>query len=391
MLDRRTLLNTSVAAIASTLPALKAEAKGLDFDLEPRGTTGVFERLPRLDLESELGFYTSYRTWIRQDVFRSAARRANAIFREMGINPRENDLPIREVVKILESDPLMGYTVHARETTQQIMWAAIQDAYHADGEMYLEELERAERKGPGSLQLRADLHIPKFASYEIHLQPGGYVGDPFAGYIYYHGLNVEFGNGNYRDELQTGRADAVPLPPDGKVKRVLEQGCSAGQLTLALKKKFPDAEVWGNDIGAPMLRFAHMRSVDLGIETHYMHELCEESNFPDNHFDIITNFLLYHEIPEQVGRDIIHESFRTLRPGGIWYPMDIYTSNPPPQSAYGKFSSWFDHRWNSEVWWLDYRKLAPDFENEMKRAGFEVVHHPTGQGSRTNIMGIKPA
>ena len=236
MLNRRTLINTSAAAIASTLPVLKSEAKGLDLDLEPRGTMGIFERLPRLDLESELAFYTSYRTWVRQDVFRAAARRANTIFRDLGINPRMNDLPIREVVKILEGDPLMGYTVHARETTQQIMWASIQDAYHANGEMYLEELERAEGKGPGSLALRPGLHVPKFARYEIHLQPGGYVGDPFAGYIYYHGLNVEFANGNYRDELQTGRADAVPVPPDGQVKRVLEQGCSAGQLTMALKR-----------------------------------------------------------------------------------------------------------------------------------------------------------
>ncbi len=251
MLNRRTLLNTSVAALASALPALKAEAKGLDFDMDPRGTTGIFERLPSLDLESELGFYTSYRTWARRDVFRAATRRANTIFRELGIDPRNNDLPIREVVKILETDPLMGYTVHTRETTQQIMWAAIQDAYHADGDMYLEELERAEKKGPGTLELRSDLHIPKFASYEIHLQPGGYVGDPFAGYIYYHGLNVEFGGGNYRDELQSGRADSVPPPPDGKVRRVLDQGCSAGQLVLALKRKFPDAEVWGNDIGIP--------------------------------------------------------------------------------------------------------------------------------------------
>ncbi len=391
MLNRRTLLNTSVAAIASSIPALKVTAKELDFDMEPRGTWGFFERLPDLRLESELDFYTSYRTWVRHDVFRQAARRANVLFREQGIDPMNNDIPIRDVVKLLESDPVLGYTVHARETTQQIMWAAIQDAYHAEGDKYLEELERAEKKGPGTIELRPDLHIPDFARYEIHLQPGGYVGDPFAGYIYYHGLNVEFANGNYRDELQVNRAEEVPLPPDGRVKRVLDQGCSSGQLVLALKRKFPDAEVWGNDIGAPMLRFAHMRSVDLGMETHYAHELSEESHFPDNHFDIITNFLLYHEVPEKSGRAIIHESFRTLRPGGIWYPMDIYTSVLPSQSAYRKFADWYNHRWNAEVWWLEYREMAPDFENEMRRAGFEVVRQPIGGGRRTNVMGVKPA
>ena len=391
MLNRRTLLSTSVAALASVMPAIRAGAKGLDLDIEPRGTWGEFERLPSVDLESELAYYTSYRTWVRNDVFRTAARRASVIFRKKGINPRDNDVPIREVVKMLEADPQLAYVVHARETTQQIMWAAIQDAYHAEGDKYLEELELAEKKGPGTIELRPDLHVPDFARYEIHLQPGGYVGDPFAGYIYYHGLNVEFANGNYRDELQVNRAKEVPLPPDGRVKRVLDQGCSSGQLVLALKRKFPDAEVWGNDIGAPMLRFAHMRSVDLGVETHYAHELSEESHFPDNHFDVITNFLLYHEIPEEVGRKVIHESFRTLRPGGIWYPMDIYTSVLPSQSAYRKFGDWYNHRWNAEVWWLEYRELAPDFENEMRRAGFDVVRQPVGGGRRTNVMGIKPA
>jgi len=388
LLDRRKLI--AATAMASVLPALQSAAKGLDFDIEPRGTTGVFERLPTLDLESELAFYTSYRTWVRREVFRQAARRAVKLFREMGVDPNNNDIPVREVVEMLEDDPLLSYNVHARETTQQIMWKAIQDAYHEHGELYLEEMERAEDIGPGSIELHPEMEIPNYAKYEIHLQPGGYVGDPFAGYIYYHGLNVEFADGNYHDELQVGRANALPLPADGKVRRVLDQGCSSGQLVLALKSRFPEAEAWGNDVGAPMLRFAHMRSVDLGIETHYVHELCERSGFPDNHFDIITNFLLYHETPEDAGRAIIHEAYRTLRPGGVWYPQDIYTGNPPPRSAYGKFSSWYNYRWNAEVWWLPYAEWAPDFENEMRRAGFQVVRHRVGSGRRSNVMGIKP-
>ena len=392
MINRRRLITSSAVAMASALPSLKAEAKQLDFDVEMRGTSGIFERLPRLDAESELDFYTGYRTWIRNDVFRQAARRADRIFRDKGLDPNNNDVPVREVVKLLENDPILAYNVHARETTQQIMWRTIQDEYHRDGDRYLEELERAEKKGPGTLSLNPKMEVPRFAAYEIHLQPGGYVGDPFAGYIYYHGLNVEFAFGNYHDELQGGRAATVPTPPDGKVKRILDQGCSAGQLVLQMKKRFPEAEVWGNDIGGPMVRFAHMRSVDLGVEAHYVQELCEKSQFPDNHFDIVTNFLLYHEVPEVSGRAIIHEAYRTLRPGGIWYPMDIFTGSPPPKSAYGKFSAWYNHRWNAEVWWLEYMDWALDFENEMKRAGFEVVRAPqSGGGPRYNLMGIKRA
>ncbi len=393
MLSRRKLAAVAAPAIAAALPSLKAHAKGLDYDLEPRGSFGVFERLPDLRLESELDFYTSYRTWARNDVWRRAARRATRLFREMDLDPYDTDIPFREVAEMLEHDPVLGMMVHARESTQQIMWNAIRDIYHADGDRHLEEMERAERQGPGTIELHPNMHIPGFARYEIHLQPGGYVGDPFAGITYYHALNVEFPDGNFHDQLQFNKANEVPEPPDGRVQRIFDQGCASGQMTVELKRRFPEAEVWGSDIGAPMLRFAHMRSVDLGVETHYMHELCEESNFPDNHFDIATNFLLYHEIPESSGRAIIHESFRILRPGGIWYPMDIYTSTMPVPSAYEKFFWWFDHRWNHEVWTLEYRNLALDFENEMRRAGFEVVRTPRNGNRRggNNIMGIKPA
>jgi ubiquinone/menaquinone biosynthesis C-methylase UbiE len=391
MIDRRKLMSASAVAIAGAIPGLKAQAKtsGLEFDMNPRGNIEMFERLPRLDPESQLDFYTSYRTWVRNDVFKQAGRRAEKIFKANGLDGKDNNMPVREVVKLLESDPVLQYNVHARETTQQIMWKTIQDEYHAQADKYLEEMEKADKRGPGTLQLNPKMDIPRYAAYEIHLQPGGYVGDPFAGHIYYHGLNVEFAFGNYHDELQGGRAALIPTPADGKVKRVLDQGCSSGQLVLQLKKRFPEAEAWGNDVGAPMVRFAHMRAADLGIEAHFVQELAEKTSFPDNHFDIITNFLLYHEIPGDIGRKIIHEAHRTLRPGGIWYPMDIFTAAPPPTSAYGKFSAWYNHRWNAEVWWLEYMDMAPDFENEMKRAGFKVVKGDgKGPGGR-NVMGIK--
>ena len=391
MMSRREIATVAAAAVASTLPSLKAEAKGLGVDPELRGTLGTYERLPKLSTESELDYYMSYRAWARNDVWRRAARRAAKLFEEMGIDPQENDVPVRDVVQMIEHDPVLAMMVHARESTQQIMYRRLWETFHADGDRLLERMEEAERRGPGTLELHPDMHIPDFARYEIHLQPGGYVGDPFAGHIFYHSLNVEIPHGNYQDDAQGRAAGRVPAPPDGKVKRILDQGCSAGQLVVALKRKWPEAEVWGNDIGAPMLRYAHQRSVEQGIETHFMHELSEESSFPNEHFDIVTNWLLFHEVPESSGRAIIHESFRLLRPGGVWFPMDNYTANLPKNSAYEKFFWWFDHRWNHEVWTFEYRKLALDFENEMRRAGFEIAYGPSYGGRNTNIMGIKPA
>ena len=404
MPNRRSfLLATSAAATAAVattaLTSLKAIAEAADWDVEWRGTVGVYhERLPYLDVENGQDFYGGFRRWHNREVMSDARRRVLEIFKENGIAPDEI-IPMEQVMALMENDHIMGMSVLTWENTQIAIWRQIQEVYHREADLYLSELEAAGKLGPGSIELHPEMHIPQYASYEIHLQPGGYVGDPFAGYIYVHGENVIFTNGNYQDDAQRLLARRIPAPPDGVVNRVLEQGCSSGQLTIALKNKWPDAEVWGSDVGAPMIRFAHMRSVELGLETHYMHEVSEESNFPDNYFDVATNNLLYHEVPAKIGVGIIEESFRTLRPGGIFFPIDQYTSNPPNMTAFGRFWGWRDYRWNEEVWRFEYENL--DMEGEMRKAGFEVVRGPVvRRGNRSlyaaggpagNIMGIKPA
>lgn len=394
--SRRAFLAGTTAAAAVALPSLKALADAADWDVEWRGTQGIFERLPYLDVESDQDFYRGFRRWINSDVINAARKRALEILAENGIAP-DADIPMEQVISLMEDDHIMGLCVLTWQNTQQAMWSQIQDTYHREADLYLNEMEAAEKLGPGSLELHPEMRIPPYASFEIHLQPGGYVGDPFAGYIYVHGENVVFSNGNYQDNAQRALAKRVPAPPDGKVQRVLEQGCSSGQFTVALKLKWPEAEVWGSDIGAPMIRYAHMRSVELGIETHYMHELSEKSHFPDNHFDVVTNNLLFHEVPADMARGIIREGFRTLRPGGIYFPIDQFTSSPPSKTAFGKFWAWRDYRWNEEVWRMEYHDL--DMAGAMRDAGFEVVEGPVvrmgglyaDDSRRGNIMGIKPA
>jgi ubiquinone/menaquinone biosynthesis C-methylase UbiE len=398
--NRRALLLAGSAAAAVAAPSLKAIAEAAEWDAEPRGTVGRFhERLPNLTVESEQDFYSGFRDWHTLEILATSQRRALEILKENGIAPDEK-IPMEDVIALMENDPIMGMSVLTWENTQQAIWDTIQRVYHENADLYFDEMEAAEKMGPGSIELHPEMHIPQYASYEIHLQPGGYVGDPFAGYIYVHGENAVFFNGNHQDNAQRSLARRVPAPPDGKVNRVLEQGCSSGQFTLALKDKWPEAEVWGTDVGAPMIRYAHQKSVDLGMETHYMHELSEESRFPDEHFDVITNNLLYHELPEKIGIGVIEESFRTLRPGGIFFPIDQYTENAPNMTAFGRFWGWRDYRWNEEVWRFEYENL--DMEGEMRKAGFEVVRGPVvRRGNRGlysedgrplgNVMGIKPA
>jgi SAM-dependent methyltransferase len=387
MLNRRRFLTGSalIAPLAFPLDALAEVLK----DVAPRGRIGRLKRLPTLDVESGQAFYTSYRVWVNGDLARAAQARAAAVMAANGI-AQTDDVPMAEVLRLLEGDPIMWTHTHAWERSQSLMWNAIRDAYHADADLYLSEMEAADKTGPGTLEFDRRLVIPDYTKHEIHLQPGGYVGDPFAGHIYLHGQNVVFTGGNFQDKAQLNLAAAVPLPADRKVRRIHEPGCSIGQLTQALKERFPEAEVWGTDVAAPMIRFGHLRSAQMGVDVNYAQRLAEDNKFPDGYFDVVVDNLLLHEITADAARRMFQENFRTLRPGGIYYPLDLHTGSPKPRTAYQKYNAWRDYRWNHEPWRFEYASL--DLPAELRKVGFVVTEGPPGRrGDAYNVLATKPA
>ena len=401
MINRRTLFGAT-AATASFIGTLfsgnkaSAATKSQEFaaaDLEPRGSDGRLERLPTLHLESQHDFITGFRTFANRDLAGAARKRVAAIMRAKGISPTD-DLPYEEVLEHVGSDPLVAASARIWLSAQQINWQTLYDEFHGNEDAYLAEMEAADNAGPGTLELNPDMDMPEYTTHEIHIQPGGYVGDAFAGHIYHYGTNNFFEGRNDQDEQHIASAAAVPEPEDGKVARILDQGCSSGQLSVALEERFPGAEVWGIDVGGPMVRYAHMRAVDLGVDVNFAQRLAEDSKFPDNYFDVATNNIMFHEVSPEGTVDILRESFRVLRPGGVYYPMDFYTGNPVGKGVYTTFRQWWDSRWNGEPWRLEYAKLNFDgFAQAMRDAGFEVNENgpPSGRRSKRNVMGTKPA
>ena len=397
MLDRRSLFAASAAvmsAIGSLYGSKSAAAKSapqsaFKGDVEPRGTDDRLERLPKLDLESYDDMLTGLRIW--SAAFNSPARaRFNRLLEEGGLDPKA-DLSLEEIFPHVENDTLLGTAARMRSSGQGLMWRALQRHFHENADLYLAEMEATDNMGPGKLELHPEMHIPEYTKHEIHIQPGGYVGDPFAGHIYHYGTNNFYRGENYQDEIHRNMASQMPTPKDGKVLRILDAGCGCGQLTVALKERFLDAEVWGIDIGGPMVRYAHMRDTDLGVGANFRQALAEDTKFPDNHFDIITSYIMHHEVTAEKTKEIIDETFRVLRPGGVYFPIDFETGagRGRVRDAYGKFGGWRDHRWNAEVWRPEYASV--DFNGEMRKVGFDVVDEgPPGWRSPYNVLGTKP-
>lgn len=386
-LNRRKLLGASVAAGGMLLSSMKAHAK-FSGDVQLRGQIERLERTPTLGLESRENFRTALRKFANTDLNRAANRRAMQVFEEAGIDPRAA-MSYQQAVEILQGDPIIMDHMHAFLTVQNSSFKDIQAVFHSDADRYLEEMEKVDNVGPGSLELNPGMDIPDYARWEIHNQPGGYVGDPLAGHIFHYAVNNFWVHSNDQDAMSQGIANMMPVPADGKVERIIDLGTSAGQIAMGMAERFTDAEVHAIDVGAPMVRYAHMRSVDLGIPVHYAQMLAEDMHYPDNHFDIVGAFLLFHEVDMDATPKIIDEIYRVLRPGGTFFcPEASFIAEKKPRTGYNQWRIWWNDQWCSEVHYIPYADF--DYAKAFRQAGFEVSA-TGGPFNNQYIMATKPA
>ncbi|MDO8864188.1 class I SAM-dependent methyltransferase [Haliea sp. E1-2-M8] len=381
MMDRRELLGMAAfgtLAAASGVTSLAgrtveaAVTKELKYSAPnfPRGVDGRLLRLGTIDVESRQEFTAGFRQMQARIIRKTADEALTRVLEQEGIDPAEN-ISMSELRRLIENEPAINISPKTWLANQRVTWKNLQDHYHANADMYLSQMERTDKAGPGTLELAPSMKIPDHAAHQIHIQPGGYVGDPFAGHMYHYGTNsfyIGVRGHNDQDQIHREAVANLPVPKDRKVKRILDYGCGIGQLTVALKERFPDAEVWGLDIGGPMVRYGHMRAANLGVDVNFVQRLAEDNGFPDNYFDIVTSYIAHHEFPADVTRQAIAEVQRVSRPGAVYYPIDFITGGRegPPRSMFGR---WWDHRWNNEPWTLEYH--AMDFEDEIGTRGFQ--------------------
>ena len=357
-----------------------------------RGIIGRLERLPSLDCESRDDFFNGVRGWHSRVVSPKAKKRFEKILRLKGLDPKK-DLELDQILTLIKDDFLINLEALCFLEPKRRAHNNYRIEFEKKSDLYLSELEHYDNLGPGRIEVNPDLKIPHYTKHEIHQQPGGYVGHPFSGHLYHYGTNAFYlarNIDNHQDQTHTKMGRQMPSPSDQNVRRILDMGCGVGQLSIALKERFSKADVWGIDVAAPMLRYAHMRSVDLNIKVNFSQQLAEKTTFPDNHFDIVTSYILHHEVPEDISIKIVNEAFRILRPGGIFFPIDFLTGGVSKPNAWFTLKKWIDHRWNNEVWRPSYEKV--NLNGAMRSIGFDVNEKgPAAWYRKYNVLATKPA
>jgi len=136
---------------------------------------------------------------------------------------------------------------------------------------------------------------------------------------------------------------------------------TVGHSTLPYKEYFPDAEIWGIDVGAPVVRYAHARAQAMGFDVNFAQMNAEETRFADGEFDLVVSHILLHETSGKAMPRIFNECHRLLAPGGLMIHADL-----PPFDLMDPFTQFIldNETWyNNEPFWgamrdMDQYKLA---------------------------------
>lgn len=348
-----------------------------------RGRVGLLPRMPTLDAESYLGFMESVRNQAIRGLFPGVAADAEAARERatrapLAATATATAPALRAFLREADAVPRIATWKRLMRSQQQHTWWRLRDEFHRDAAAYEAALEAAERARPGRLRYDPGFVVPPYARLDIHLQPGGYVGDPLAGYLFHHGTQVFYQGDNDQDQLHRQVVDMVPVPDPGPVHRVLDVGCSIGQCTTLLKQRFPQAEVTGLDVGLPLLRYANKRAQELDIDVQFLQALAEDTGLPDGQFDIVLCYILFHEVPSKLFGPILAEAFRVLRPGGTLTIVDA--PNAQEFAAGNRLWLQFDAEYNCEPYSPAF--VACDLAGLLRVAGFEV----TSQGPTPTFL-----
>ncbi|WP_017651933.1 class I SAM-dependent methyltransferase [Fortiea contorta] len=153
---------------------------------------------------------------------------------------------------------------------------------------------------------------------------------------------------------------------------ILDVGCSVGMSTLALQEIYPQARLTGLDLSPYFLAVAqyraqlHQAQANQG-QINWVHAAAESTGLPNASFDLVSIFLVCHELPQSATRQIFAEARRLLRPGGYLAMMDMN----PQSEIYQQMPPYILTLLKSTEPYLD-QYFTLDIEQTMVDAGFQT-------------------
>ncbi len=319
---------------------------------------------------------------LRQFVFGPARIAAARVFNERVVpaNNAAGGAPLdrRSARAALLEVPQYQFFSDLHRVSQELIWNSVSDTLDRESSRLKQEfraLEAAGAKRKGSLTLDPALQIPKYLlAMDTHCMPGSYhtdwsEDDLSNGALYDRGAFLYAPSGGPQGD-GAGRASLAfvqGLSPTLQPQRILDLGCATGGPLLPFAAAYPQAELHGVDVGAPLLRFGHLRAEKLGIPVHFRQADAAATGYPDNHFDLIVSHIMFHETSAAAVPAIIKEAHRILKPGGVFAFVDLPNVALIPD-VFQQVVFDGDAHYNNEHFWM--RMHDVDWMGSYERAGF---------------------
>lgn len=286
----------------------------------------------------------------------------------------------RDIQSVMQDNLMYRFYSTTRYNAQEMCFQSVQPTIERDLKRMIFGAKAIADKplAGGSLQLDIALAIPPYVSQlDVHLAPGythrEHLADDVAqGAVVAQGGKVFTGQHPYRKTYGTVAQSVSHFVerqfPALRPTRVLDLGTCSGKNLLPFKEKFPDIDLYGIDVGAPVLRYGHAFAEQQNVAAHFSQQNAEQLNFDDGFFDIITSSFFLHEIPVASTKRVIAECMRLLAPGGVMVHMEL--PNEAAVSDYENFFWNWDTKNNNEPFYTRFR--SQDVLSLCQKAGFAM-------------------
>ncbi|MBC8226088.1 MAG: class I SAM-dependent methyltransferase [Gammaproteobacteria bacterium] len=360
---------------------------GISEAIYKRGkTAGVFPSLSSRRDEAYMNFIEDARNLLLHAQQKPIGEYSKLLLKNAGKSMEPDIRSTEEAIDLLMNDNVLKTYYRIKRTLQESFWECTYNSLNMRKNDLLEALDDAEKIGPGTVTYDPEFSIPKYATSEIHIQPGGNVNEPLSGLLYDYGSKVFMGGAADNDMFADMQASSIGTPQNGEVNRILDLGCSAGVTTSALKRIYPDAEVYGIDVSSHMVRYAHARALEQDYDINFMQMLAEDLDFDNHHFDIVVANLLFHEVPVSISKKILSETLRVLRPGGSFTLIDF--PGDKTRDVYTMFFGAMDAADNNEPFLPGF--VRSNVEEIMEDIGFEMSPYDPNKFILAARIGFKP-
>jgi ubiquinone/menaquinone biosynthesis C-methylase UbiE len=169
------------------------------------------------------------------------------------------------------------------------------------------------------------------------------------------------GDAKLRESYHTVLKSSLPQAP----RDILDLGCSVGMSTFALQELYPEANITGLDLSPYFLAVAQYNSQQRHANIKWVNAAAENTNLPEASFDLVSTFLVHHELPQFASKQIFGEVRRLLRPNGYISIMDMN----PKSEIYSKMPPYILTLLKSTEPYLD-EYFSLDIEQALIEAGF---------------------